>query len=56
MKTLCRAMPLLFALALLVSCGGEEQVGIVEARSMEDALALAAENSSFVVIEFWLDG
>jgi hypothetical protein len=42
---------------LLLSCGGEQQEeAFFEAHSMEEALALAAENNSAVVIEFWLDG
>lgn len=57
MKTLLRLLPIFFAIALLTSCGGERQEGaIVEAQSMEEALSLARQNNSFVVIEFWMDG
>lgn len=57
MKALLRLLPAFFAIALLISCGGEQQESaIIEARSMEEALSLAAENNSFVVIEFWMDG
>jgi hypothetical protein len=57
MKPLCRLMPVFLFLAFLISCGSEQQEGVVvEARSMEEALSLATENNSFVVIEFWMDG
>jgi hypothetical protein len=57
MKALLRLLPVFFAIAILISCGGEQQESaIIEARSMEEALSLAAENNSFVVIEFWMDG
>jgi hypothetical protein len=50
-------MPVLFVLAFLLSCGGEQQEkAMLEAQSMDEALELAAENSSFIVIEFWMDG
>jgi hypothetical protein len=56
MTKLCRVVPVLLALAFLVSCGSETEKGIVEAQSMEEALSLAARDNSFVVIEFWMDG
>jgi hypothetical protein len=56
MKTLGRVMPVLLALAFLVSCGAERQDGVVEAGSLDEALALAADAKSFVVIEFWMPG
>ena len=57
MKPLCRLVPILFVLAFLFSCGGEQQEDVIlEAHSMDEALALAAENNSVIVIEFWIDG
>ncbi len=56
MKALRRVMPILLVLAFLVSCGAERQDGVVEAGSLDEALALAAERNSFVVIEFWMPG
>ena len=57
MKPLCRLIPVLFVVAILLSCGGEQQQeALLEAHSMDEALALAAENDSYVVIEFWVDG
>jgi hypothetical protein len=57
MKSFCRFLPVFALLALLLSCGGEQQESaVVEAGSLEEALSLAAENSSFVVVEFWMDG
>ena len=57
MKSFCRFLPVFALVALLLSCGGEQQESaVVEAGSLEEALSLAAENSSFVVVEFWMDG
>lgn len=57
MNALHRLMPVFVLLALLVSCGGEQGTEpLLEAHSMAEALELAAENNSFIVIEFWLDG
>ena len=57
MKTIPRLIPVLAVLILLASCAGERRENVFfEAQSMEEALALAAENNSFIVIEFWMDG
>jgi hypothetical protein len=57
MKSLFRFLPVLTFLALLLSCGGEQrQSVVVEARSMEEALSLARDAGSFIVVEFWMDG
>lgn len=57
MRVLYRLVFVVVILASMVSCGGEQAAeGMLEAHSMDEAVALAAQNNSFIVIEFWLDG
>lgn len=57
MRTLFRLMPMILVLAAILSCGGEQQESaIIEAHSMDEALALAAQHNSVIAIEFWIDG
>jgi hypothetical protein len=56
MKSTCRLALILFVAAILLSCGAEQQdAGALEAHAMEEALAMAADNNSAIVIEFWID-
>jgi hypothetical protein len=56
MRSFCRLIPVIIVLALLLSCGESRRDVVVEADSLEEALSLAAENNSLVVVEFWMDG